>query len=304
MRVSAVFILLLASAGCASSSSSPQATRHQRIVGGTPSDASQDGVVLITTDQFSCTGSLIAPNLVLTARHCVSNFDEQTDKISGDLDAASLTISVGADASADNQGGPDQGPDNGGYGPGGGPDGPGGGQGGPDAPPDDPGGGAGPDGGAHGMRLFHENVDTLDQNDIALIQLDQDLAGPIIKIREIAVNVGETVTAVGYGEDGHGQLTDGRQQRTGMQIVGVGPASLSYQNETIQVPGGEIAATEGTCHGDSGGPILDAQGQVVGVTSRGSTQEDTCIGAPGIYSAIAAHIDLIKQAAAAAGHPL
>src|SRR5262249_48392235 len=68
------------------------------------------------------------------------------------------------------------------------------------------------------------------------------------------------------------------------------------------VPVGEIATGESTCYGDSGGPILDAQGNVVGLTSRGLI--DSCLDAPSIYSDVASHYAMIAKAAADAGHPL
>src|SRR6187402_140376 len=51
------------------------------IIHGKVDDASHDSVVLLvapvagTTDVNLCTGTVVAPNLVLTARHCVSTTD-------------------------------------------------------------------------------------------------------------------------------------------------------------------------------------------------------------------------------------
>lgn len=63
-------------------------TRTQRMLG-------QDG-------EFACSGTLIAPNLVLTARHCVSNLSEtgECGIVTSDYPAASFRIAVGVKGSA------------------------------------------------------------------------------------------------------------------------------------------------------------------------------------------------------------
>src|SRR5262245_46282236 len=75
---------LLALSACSASVDGGEQTGRakQAVIKGTTSDASQDAVVLLVhydkaTYEFGeCTGTLLAPNLVLTARHCVANTDE------------------------------------------------------------------------------------------------------------------------------------------------------------------------------------------------------------------------------------
>src|SRR5262245_18785519 len=70
------------------------------IVGGTPSTSAQDGTVLLINGNESCSGSLIAPNLVLTARHCVADPQEgETDCVGygATIDASQMQVFVGKD---------------------------------------------------------------------------------------------------------------------------------------------------------------------------------------------------------------
>jgi hypothetical protein len=68
-------ILLLV--GCSQARSVATAELNVAIVGGEPSPAADDGVVLLRARlednaENVCSASLVAPNLLLTARHCVS----------------------------------------------------------------------------------------------------------------------------------------------------------------------------------------------------------------------------------------
>ncbi|MBW2453109.1 MAG: trypsin-like serine protease [Deltaproteobacteria bacterium] len=76
--------------------------------------------------------------------------------------------------------------------------------------------------------------------------------------------VGETYSAVGYGAiDGQGTDVGTRRRRDDLIVDCLGP--LCNDSE---VADNEWVGNGGVCHGDSGGPALDEQGRVVGVASR------------------------------------
>src|SRR5207247_1491146 len=123
------------------------------------------------------------------------------------------------------------------------------------------------------------------------------------------LKVGESAVAVGYGEVGTGDHAEPatRLQNTGVKILALGPASNTYraqdgQTFPITVPTGDIESNESTCFGDSGGPLFDQAGQIVGVTSRGI--DDACIDRPTLWTGLPQHEKLIRDSATTAGHPL
>ena len=67
--------------GCSQTESGALARVRQGVIDGQLSGPADDAVVMVqgqTTLGFqNCTGVLVAPNLVITARHCVSNYTEQ-----------------------------------------------------------------------------------------------------------------------------------------------------------------------------------------------------------------------------------
>jgi len=262
------------------------------IISGTTSTADQDAVVLIVLHDPSgqikgtCSGTLVAPNLVLTARHCVSDTDEgalctkagvalQEGGARSDFNPSDLSIYTGVDAVQ---------------------------------VADQPNKAA-----ARGKQFIHENVSTICNADLSFIVLDTAVQGRIATLRLTGgTREGEVLTAVGWGITESNQLPGSRQQRTGVQVQAVGPMTLDAQSG-IGLGNSEFIVGESICSGDSGGPTLSAKGAVVGVVSRGggggsgapdpNNPSASCIGSNvyNFYTHLGQKAALVAQAFAAAG---
>lgn len=83
------------------------------------------------------------------------------------------------------------------------------------------------------------------------------------------IQSGETYSAVGYGgSDANEDVAEYgiRHSRAGLSVM-CGQNNNCADNT---VAAQEFLGSEGACHGDSGGPAIDDDGQVIGVLSRGA----------------------------------
>jgi hypothetical protein len=223
--------------GCSGAESDGLGVAGERIAGGTL-DRTHRAVYQAFTrwpedDRVSaCTATLIAQNLLLTARHCVASGDH--DEIMCGRAAFGPVVSGGSvavtnSAILDSSSVFHRGA---------------------------------------GVRVPSTGNDTCGF-DVALVILEdlipESEALPAVPRIDRNAVAGEPYVAVGYGQDETGQQTPGRMLRGGLSVAcDVGSCPNFGVTET------EFVGEAGVCSGDSGGPALDADGKVVGVVSRGA----------------------------------
>lgn len=191
--------------------------------------------VITRSDGFNglCSSTLIAPNLLLTARHCVAanegdDIDCARTEFGAPTDPRNLLFSNEVAPDLDSQWFSAE----------------------HVAVPD-------------GSTLFCGN-------DIALVRLRDPIpasvAEPLPPSLTEPTTAGQPYVAVGYGasdRDGDSAEYGVRRFRDELRVDCVG---RQCQDEVFD---SEFAGLEGVCRGDSGGPALDAEGRILGALSRG-----------------------------------
>jgi len=249
------------------------------IVGGT-ADTTQPAVLVLLEDgsSFRCTATLIAPNLVVTARHCVGNNTGSTAlcKVGGSDDGAqSLPVYAGNVAAspmfvAAAPGSPLL---------------------------------------ARGKTIHDDGATTTCGHDLALIELDRAVTGITpARVRRTPVAASATLTVMGFGWLDKEATVNATQRMKGTTTVrALGPVVHGFKpfgdtgsaTQLVVVAAGEIAIDGLTKTGDSGGPAFDAAGDVAAVVARGYA--DPSYG-PGTLTTLAAHLATIDAALAASGN--
>jgi Trypsin len=243
-RALALLIASTVFVACAGPSASVQATLSSDVKRVT--DMRSEGVLAIATAHGAhytlCSSALVAPNLILTARHCIAKAATATPScdaagrshngahIESDVSPEQIAVYYG-DAVRP----------------------------GFDEPL------------ARGVKTIHPDSQILCDADLAYILLDRPIHSvPTLPIRiHQPVAEGDVVVPIGYG-GGRRNLVGTKVARAPSAVLAKGP--LLNGNTGAVLGSREFEVENATCQGDSGGPAIDVKtGEIVGVVSRGGS---------------------------------
>ncbi len=232
--------LLASTAACgpARELADERAARAEQSIAGGYEDSEDTATVGVFNAAYNwlCTGSLIAPNLVLTARHCVSTVTSGSEIVCGKSGFGSLWEAAGFYVTTNVEVTPD----------------------------------TVAEFTVDEVVGLPDGEDEVCGNDIAMLVLSKNVpaakATPYEPRLDSALMAGDSYYAIGYGAtDDAGSGAGLRRRRDDLTVSCVADAC-----NAAEVTAEEWLGDVGVCQGDSGGPALDLQDRVVGVTSRGA----------------------------------
>jgi hypothetical protein len=218
----------------------------QALLYGQPSGPADDGVMMIwattSTQIQKCTASLVAPNLVVTALHCVAAFDDSAPftcdssgnlvstgnggEIGATVDPSTLSVRTGTGPTLTLA--------------------------------------------AKGTQIFAADTTSICRNDLALVLLDRTIDAPLVPMRLLTgTEPGEAVRMVGYGIDEEGGFGV-RRVRDDLVVAQVGSSVFRPNGDPIP-PRTIVTDGPSGCSGDSGGPLFSKYKALIGSYSSVST---------------------------------
>lgn len=245
MRRFALALFLLA---CTTPRGETTSTTRGAIQGGSLDSANKFAVAILDSSNAVCSGTLIAPNLVLTARHCIAGggsdpIDCATDRFESPRTASTYKVTAATTADYDTA--------------------------------------------EYTVTKILVPTDSLFcGNDIALAIIDTNVSGTVAEPMLDPPDL-DAITAIGYGTTAPGANDDGKRRKLADVEISCVPGipKRDCDLSSYGMAKTEIAAGAGLCEGDSGSGAFDpaslASGKpvVVGVLSRAADDGASCLDA-------------------------